>query len=736
MQTQAMLQPAKDHRPPICRHQPGIAMNQNVPIIGFRQDRIGARMICILNILRLAKRYDTTARYFWLAQPDGPYPELRDPGDFLMPDFVARNIAVVDRAPAQAGRENLGMVAPAMNSRGFAAALAEGRRFYCDAMSGIVRFMDESPADVAAQVQAVAREMSLSRPLAQALHAARDIVRAAGGGKVGGGKAAGGKAGGAATAIHVRRGDILDGDPWSYSSWPSKYVPDEFFRAFMQTTQGPVIAFSDTPAAVTHLAQGDPRIVPVTQLFSDEALSVAERDLLELFLMSECAQVGAPSHSAFSGAASIIGGARVVALPSMLPHALVVAAYDALLDRVIKDQASFFAPGDLAQSVGYAARHAINCGRGRELAKAFDGQEAFLDRFPFLYGELAVAALSSGAAALARRLAKRGLKHAKLLRNRDRAPCEQVMLVTANAAAHGAADGAANGAAEKHDAAKEAPDIAAPHAATRAAPDGDLEAQFLKMCLTGREAHGSLFPVLARNLLEQGGPAAQGLMFEPGLARVLQQTPSDGGEVFLPLWTLRLDWSELIVHPDLQRELLSSPDMSRKLMPFGAALADLEADLAEGRNPLPEDEAALRRFGFAAAVLRLHGRLKRAFAILHWIDARQPGDALTHKRLADTCFTGSNARGGNRWLASALDLAPGNALLHLSAAMRSGVAGDVPVASGHLARAQDLWPDLGLADTVWRGLKKHGVNFPMPKPHAKSPPKPHAKTPSAPTSAP
>ena len=39
--------------------------------------------------------------------------------------------------------------------------------------------------------------------------------------------------GGEPVAIHVRRGDILDGDPWSYGAWPSKYVPDEFYRGFI-----------------------------------------------------------------------------------------------------------------------------------------------------------------------------------------------------------------------------------------------------------------------------------------------------------------------------------------------------------------------------------------------------------------------------------------------------------------------------------------------------------------------
>ena len=176
-------------------------------------------------------------------------------------------------------------------------------------------------------------------------------------------------------AIHVRRGDILDVPPWCYSSWATKYVPDEFFRAFISTGEGPVISFSDTPEAVRHLAQGNPRILPVTEVFGDARLPQPARDLLELVLMSECAQVGAPSHSAFSRAAAVAGRCRIVALPGALPEDLRRAAYDALLERVIAAQDSFFAPGDLAQSAGYAARHAVVVGRGAELVDASSGLE-------------------------------------------------------------------------------------------------------------------------------------------------------------------------------------------------------------------------------------------------------------------------------------------------------------------------------------------------------------------------
>ncbi len=629
-------------------------MTKDHAIIGFRQDRIGARLICLLNVMRLSRKFGVPGRYLWLSQPEGPYPELADPRDFLAPDFVAAHIDIVARPPGRTGLRNLPAVAPGMNSAGFARSLAEGRRYECDAMSEIIRFMDETEAEAAEGLRAAAAELALSPRLTRALARARRILAQAGGGQP--------------AAIHVRRGDILDGDPWSYSSWASKYVPDEFFRAFVARAEGPVIAFSDTPAAVEHLRQGDPRLVPVHELLKAGALSAAERDLLELLLMAGCAEVGAPSHSAFSRAAAMIGHCRIVALPAALQAGPRLAAYDALLDRVIARPDTFFAPGDLAQSVSYAARHAASCGRGGELVDALAGRRALLERFPFLYRELALAAWSARRRQKARRLAQQGLD-APLMRNRDKPQCRQVLLVTG----------------------EQGP---------------ELEADFLGMLFTGRAAEGPIMPALAHRLIRGGGPAARALCYAPDLLPIhAQPDPEDGKGRLLPLWTLRIDWSEFVRDPGPQRELLLWPDLWRKIAPGAEKLQQIEAALARGENPgLDERDAAW--LGFCASVLRLHGRLNRAFALLHWLDAARPAQMLTHKRLADACFAAGNRKAGDRWLGSALALAPDQPLLRLSAALRAAKAQDGARAEAHLQAARAAWPGLGLTETLGRALRR------------------------------
>ena len=156
-------------------------MTRHHAIIGFRQDRIGARLICLLNVMRIARKFGVAGRYLWLSQPDGPYPELVDPRDFLDPAFVAAHIDIVARAPERSELRNLPAAAPGMNGAGFARTLAEGRRYECDSMSEIIRFMDESEAEAAAGLRAAAEELVLSPRLARALAGARRILARAGG---------------------------------------------------------------------------------------------------------------------------------------------------------------------------------------------------------------------------------------------------------------------------------------------------------------------------------------------------------------------------------------------------------------------------------------------------------------------------------------------------------------------------------------------------------------------------
>lgn len=647
-------------------------MGQDFPIVGFRQDRLGARLICLLDIIRLSRRFGVPARYLWLSQPDGPYPELVDPSAFFAPELVRDHIEVVTDHPDVVGRRPLSSVSQVNKTEHFTNALKRGDRFLSGTMIEATRFADESPEDVRAALHDIVAELPLAPRLRAALHKAQRAIE-----KVGRKDAA---------AIHVRRGDILDGVPWSYRPWQAKYVPDEFFRQFVQMHDGPVLAFSDTPAAVHHLAQGDPRILPVDQLLADQGLSLPERDALELLLMSRCDVIAAPISSAFSTAAAMIGRARVLPLPAGLEQDQRERAYDALLDRVIAAPDSFFAPGDLAQSMVFAAQHAISRQRAAELLDRFRPRSDFTERFPFVQYWLAMAAFSLGKRSLARNLAKKAIDNPNL-RNTERQSATQLIEM---AKFSKQANGASSGRSED-------------------------DATFLTVAFSA--SGGPLMPLLAHKVLSSGAAASQSLMFPPLLVDLLATLPEPGMSSFmvddrdqdgraLPVWTFLSDWSELLDNSNLRDSLPRTPPVWQKTAVGTEMLAEYERRLAEGERPVALDEKGFVILGFCASKLGLHGKLRRAFQLLHWLEWLRPDDPLTHKRLADCCFRVGNVKAGWRWLDSALERSPDNALLHLSAARRAIATGDFPRARGHLGQAETHWPGLDLIKSTARELRR------------------------------
>ncbi|MDF3605505.1 hypothetical protein PE067_04685 [Paracoccus sp. DMF-8] len=647
-------------------------MGQDFPIVGFRQDRLGARLICLLDIIRLSRRFDVPARCLWLSQPDGPYPELTDPSAFFMPELVRDYIQVIRDHPDVVGRRALSSVAQVNTTEHFANALNRGEIFLSGTMIEATRFADETPEEVSAALHDIVANLPLAPRLRAALDRAKDAIE-----KLGRRDAA---------AIHVRRGDILDGVPWSYRSWQAKYVPDEFFRHFVAQHDGPVLAFSDTPAAVTHLARGDPRILPVDRLLADQGLTLPERDALELLLMSRCTVIAAPVSSAFSTAAAMIGRARVMPLPGGLGADTRVRAYQELLDRVMSAPDSFYAPGDLAQSMVFATQHAISSGRAPELLDRFRPAAGFLDRFPFVQYWLGMAAFSAGKRAQACKLAQKALDNPKL-RNTERQSALQLMEM-ARLSRAGSRDDAA-------------------------LPKDD--ATFLTVAFTANG--GPLMPLLSYKVLSRDGPASRALMFPTALVDLLATAPDPGVSTSmvdqrdkdaraLPVWTFLSDWSELLDSNNLRDSLPRTPPVWQKTAIGADLLADYERRLADGEKPGALDDRSFQILGFCASKLGLHGKLRRAFQLLHWLEGLRPDDPLTRKRLADCCYRASNAKAGARWLDAALELAPDNALLHLSAVRRAIAVGDFRRARAHFGTAKSCWSGLDLLKNTHRDLRR------------------------------
>lgn len=644
-------------------------MSDLSPILGFRKDRIGARLIGLLNLLRLGRKFGVPVRFLWLSQPEGPYPELADPCEFLAADFVARNITVIGQPPELAGRENLAALASTLDAALVAERLAAGRRFFSDAAFDAIAFMGEPLSDARAEIAAIAAELPLAPPLARALTQAQNrLARLVPGGLA------------QASAIHMRRGDLLDGIPWSLGAWPAKYVPDEFFRAWAAMQPGGVIVFTDTPAAARHMAGGNPHILPIDRLLDLERLTATERDMLELLLMGRCQQIGAPGGSAFSSAAAALGMARITALPHGLPEAERALAHQALLERAIAAPDSFFAPGDLAQSLHYASRHAIATGQAGRLVDALADSRALMAAHPFTRRILAECAQAAGRQDQARALALRALEDPRLA-GRDRGLCRGIVSAVR----------------------------------ARAAPDGEeTRDDFLAALFSQVAGRNAQLAQMAVMLLSRDGPVSRALMFPRDLLPQLLGGNDIGQPVLAP-WFYLADWDELLGDDNARRPLLAGPPIHLKLRPLGPALRAAEAALTAGATPPPPgDEAEAARLGLGAAILSLHGRYARALRVLHWLDEIRPGDALTRKRLADTCYRIGNAERADAFMQDALRLAGGPPLMLLSMARRQAELRRPARARKHLLQAGQQWPGSVLLRQQARRIERLLAADPVP----------------------
>lgn len=646
------------------------------PLIGYRQDRIGARIVCLLNVIRLGRRFGVPAQFVWVSDPKGAWPELTDPADFLDAGFVAEHIRIVPRVQTLRTLRNLSALAPTLDSDQFGRALKDGPPFQCDTAFGALCLMDEAEAEVRAELATIAAELPLSPRLTEERARLRRRL--------------GRHGSGAPAAIHVRRGDLLDGHPWSLTSWPGKFVPDEFFRAWVARQDGPVVAFSDTPAAVRHLAKGQPRIVPIDDLLQGRDLRAAERDVLELLLMGDCARIGAPSNSAFSRAAQLVGQAVVDPLPASLPREALIAAYDALLDRVTGDPGSFLSSGDLAQSLVYATNHALMTGQGGRLVRACAGDQPLMAAHPFTRLLLAQAALSDGRRRMARRLLDAALADPRLQR-RDRVQCEQmILLIEADQ------DGFA--------------------------PDEAL----LDQVFRGRNLGGAAVPIFAERALLAGGRASDALLFPPELADALARdlhggddpairalSGGEGGRV-IPPWLYMMDWAELLPDEDARQPLREHPPFYAKLRHIGHDAAEIEALLESGqRPPVPETRLLAERAGLYGAVLTLHGRYRRALQVQSWLLEHCGDDPLVWKRLSNIHFLLGKRHEGMKYLDRALALQRNNPLMQASKARRMAADGRRGGALFHMGRAEEIWPELDLwaqqRMLVMRDLRDHAA---------------------------
>lgn len=324
-------------------------------LIAFRPDRLGARLVSLMNAMRLAERLGADFACAW-TESAGVGQTFNDPTELFDAGFVHRHFLPEDEW--RAARPHA-LTLSGQSGRGaseLAALLAGGTDVIVGNAFGIIALEGEAQDDAVAGFRAQFARLPFAAPVRAAMQRLAPMLEGN-------------------TAYHIRRGDLTGDLKAMNKPWPHKVVPDEFYERHMAAElargQQGIVLFSDQADTIAHFRAAFPALRTVDELADLASLTEAQRDLIELFAMSRCACIIAPERSAFSSTAADIGGAvkRPVA-ESMAPDQADEAA-EALFRRLRDRPDSFDGEGAIGQALAHTAAYLEREGRIADAAALF-----------------------------------------------------------------------------------------------------------------------------------------------------------------------------------------------------------------------------------------------------------------------------------------------------------------------------------------------------------------------------
>lgn len=320
-------------------------------LIAFRADRMGGRLIALLNTMRFARSFDLPFVVHW-RDSDG----LGDGTELFHQDFVDRHF--INKPTYQQMRDNataIGTVLQSPTHAEFLEHLQGGMHVLLDPPFDVLKLPFEDEAEVAAVFRQVVEELPLNPVLASHVEDLRGQLRDDGRRTV---------------AYHIRRGDLTSDMRAMNRAWPNKFVPDEFFeahiRANLEGSGTRTILFSDNHNVLDRYTGMFPDLLTFASVADTSALTAVQRDALELFAMSLADLIVAPPSSAFSSTAKTIGGGEFRDVEADISTETRHEALDVLAAR-LRDEPELFAnEGEIGQYLVYACEHLVMSGRRAE----------------------------------------------------------------------------------------------------------------------------------------------------------------------------------------------------------------------------------------------------------------------------------------------------------------------------------------------------------------------------------
>lgn len=332
-------------------------MEDRGKLIAFRADRMGGRLIALLNTLRFARSHDLPFVVHW-RDSDG----LGDGTELFSQDFVRDHFIDKPSYQRMKGRATaIGSVLQSPTREAFLDHFKGGMHVLLDPPFDVLKMPFEDEAEVHRDFRAVVDDLPLNPVLAEHLDRLRGQLRD----------------GRRTVAYHIRRGDLTSDMRAMNRAWPNKFVPDEFFethiRANLEGSGTRTILFSDNPSVLTRYTGMFPDLLTFARVADTSALTEVQRDALELFAMSLSDLIVAPPSSAFSSTARTIGGGEFRDVESEITPEARHAALDLLASR-LRDQPELFAnEGEIGQYLVYACDHLVKTGRRAEFIEIAAG---------------------------------------------------------------------------------------------------------------------------------------------------------------------------------------------------------------------------------------------------------------------------------------------------------------------------------------------------------------------------
>jgi len=302
-------------------------------IVSFRNDRMGARILTLLNTIRIAHDYDLPYFFTWVSHGRASE-ELKSPTEiFDKAYFDAHFVSHEDFKLVNAAAQDIQTLSLTATAETISQHAAAGKAFVCAAPDlSCLPWEDET--QVAEKYARAIAELKFNSKVIEAMDALKETLSGSG------------------TAFHIRRGDIIYDPITSNNLWSNKYIPREYYEVLAQRLvkdpNARILVFSDEPKEIARLKAMSDQIITPSEVIQDD-LTLAQRDFIEIFAMSLCNEIIGPPGSGFSASAALIGNKPIRDIRDVLSPEENGKAMDLLVARLEEHSDIFLSEGDIGQ---------------------------------------------------------------------------------------------------------------------------------------------------------------------------------------------------------------------------------------------------------------------------------------------------------------------------------------------------------------------------------------------------